>query len=231
MNHHATTDPSTVPPSGRDAVRAAGDGLTALGLVLVASGLWAGLAALEVLPPGTGSWWPVLLLAAAGWLAGRGRRSAAGTMAVVGTVLLVVTNVPGEYLWPASLIALGVLVIAGAARGRRLLHDFPGVSGIALFDDREVEVADGAPLQPLVAVFGETSADLHGLPAGDEVVNCVAVFGSTTLTVPRDVDVEVRPLAVFGDVRTPVPTTGTPARGVVRVRGTAVFGDVRIRRA
>lgn len=39
MNHHATTDPSTVPPSGRDAVRAAGDGLTALGLVL---GSWWG---------------------------------------------------------------------------------------------------------------------------------------------------------------------------------------------
>ena len=230
MNHGADTMTEREPFSGREAIRAAGDGLSAIGAGLVLVGLWRALIVLDVLPRSAGSWWPLALLAVAGWLTVRRRRAAATTLTLIGGSLLVILNVPGEYFWPSLLMLVGVAVIVGAIRGRRMIDDFPGISGVAMFSDRDFQVGHGDPVQPLVAVFGETSARLHGLTAPGDVVTCVSVFGSTTLTVPENVEVEIRPLAVFGDVRAPAPPVG-PAAGVVRVRGTAVFGDVRIRRA
>jgi hypothetical protein len=215
--------------SGREAVRAAGDSLTALGAVLVLLGLWRTGVVLGLLPEHLNRWWPVTLLVVAAWLVSRDRRAAATTMATIGTALLVIVAVPGEYFWPSLLMVVGALLIIATVRGRRFIDDFAGGSGIALFSDRDLDVAHGDPTQPVVAVFGESSARLHGPTLPDEVVTCVSVFGSTTLTVPYDVQVEICPLAVFGDVRAPAPAD-LPTRGVVRVRGTAVFGDVRIRR-
>lgn len=218
------------PVSGRDAVRAAGDGLSALGAVLVLLGLWRALLVLEVLPATAASWWPAVLVLVSVWLATRRRRGAAITLAALGTGLLVVTNVPGEFFGPALLITVGALVVLGTISGRRVMTDFPGVAGVALFSDREVQVAPGDPAQPLIAVFGAAESTLVGPGPQGDVVTCAAVFGSAKLTVPRDVVVAVSPLAVFGDVKTPPPPTGTPA-GTLRVRAMAVFGDVEVRRA
>jgi len=214
--------------SGPDTLDAAGDGLTALGAVLVLTGLWRALIVTAVLPPEAGSWWPTVLLATAGWLLVRGRRAPATTLALFGVGLLVIVNVPGEFFWPTLLIVAGVYAVAATLAGRTLGEGIPGGSGVALFSDRDLHVAAGQPVQPLIAVFGEVGAHLQG-PVPD-VVRCLAVFGSTTLTVPDDVAVQVRPTSVFGDVRSPAPPSG-PVRGTVRVRATSVFGDVRIRRA
>jgi len=213
---------------GPDTLDAAGDGLTALGAVLVLTGLWRALVVTSLLPAEAGSWWPTVLLATAAWLLARGRRGPATTLALLGAGLLVVVNVPSGYFWPTLLIIAGVYAVAMTLAGRNLGDDLPGGSGVALFSDRDLHVADGQPVQPLIAVFGEAGAQLQG-PVPD-VVRCLAVFGSTTLTVPDDVAVQVRPTSVFGDVRSPAPASG-PIRGTVRVRATSVFGDVRIRRA
>ncbi|MFA9432205.1 hypothetical protein [Egicoccus sp. AB-alg2] len=214
--------------SGAEALDAAGDGLSALGAILVLAGLWRALIVTAVLPAQAGTWWPLVIVLAGLWLASRGRRGPATTLVAIGVGLLVVLNVPGEFFWPSLLIVFGALAILGAVSGRRFVDDFPGAAGVALFSDRDVHVAPGDPAQPLVAVFGEAAAHLHG-PSQD-FVSCLAVFGSTTLTVPRDVVVEVRPTAVFGDVRSPAPPEG-PTNGTVQVRATSVFGDVRIQRA
>lgn len=214
--------------SGPDTLDAAGDGLTALGAVLVLTGLWRALVVTSVLPAEAGSWWPTVLLATAAWLLVRGRRGPATTLGMIGAGLLVVVNVPSGYFWPTLLIVAGVYAVAMTLAGRNLGDDLPGGSGVALFSDRDLHVAAGQPVQPLIAVFGETDARLQG-PVPD-VVRCLAVFGNTTLTVPDDVAVQVRPTSVFGDVRSPAPPAG-PIGGTVRVRATSVFGDVRIRRA
>jgi hypothetical protein len=220
-------------PVGRprmDPFRAAGDGLTALGAVFVLLGLFRAAIVLGLVPADAGSWWPAALLFVAAWLVARGLRAPAFTLTTIGTGLLIVTNVPGDYIWPALLIFVGVLLVAGTVTGRRLVADFPGIEGVAVFGDRDLRLAAGEPARPLVALFGETDGELVGPRADGESLRCLAVFGECTLTVPRDVAVEVSPLAVFGDVRTPEPPPG-PTTGRVRVRATAVFGDVRILRA
>ncbi|HSK24067.1 MAG TPA: hypothetical protein VK906_12860 [Egicoccus sp.] len=227
-------DATTSTPVSRrriDAFRAAGDGLSAIGAVLVLLGLFRALIVLDVVPDEAGSWWPAALLLVAAWLVTRGLRAPALTMGTIGTGLLIVTNVPGEYIWPALLIFLGVLLVGGTVTGRRWLADFPGIEGVAVFGDRDLRLAPGEPLRPLVALFGETEGELVGPRTDGESLRCLALFGECTLTVPRDLVVEVSPLAVFGDGRTPEPPTTAAAPGRVRVRATSVFGDVRILRA
>lgn len=220
---------TTVSRPGRDAFRAAGDGLTALGAVLVLLGVFRALIVLETVPDAVGSWWPALLVAVAVWLFVRGHRGPAATLGAIGVGLLVVTNVPGEYVWPALLIVAGVLLVLAATTGSRLLGGFPGIAGIALFTDRDVQLVPGEPSHPLIALFGEANGHLHGLGPEGDVVRCLAIFGEATLTVPHDIIVDVSPTAVFGDVRTPEPPTGRPD-GRVRVQAIAIFGDVRIQR-
>lgn len=230
MNGARPMTQTPAPRSGFEAVRAAGDSLSALGAVLVLLGVWRAVIVLSLVPAEAGPWWPGALVLVGGWLATRARGGAAITLTVIGAGLLVVTNVPGEYFGPALLITIGALVVLGTFSGRRLLNDFPGLSGVALFSDRDVQVAPDDPAQPLIALFGEAEADLRGRGPDGDVVTCMAVFGSARLTVARDLTVEVSPLAVFGDVKTPAPPTG-PSNGKVRVRAVAVFGDVSIRRA
>ena len=221
---------ATVTRPVSDAFRAAGDGLTALGAVLVLLGLFRALSVLDALPEAARSWWPAAFVVVALWLLARGHRGPAVTLGSIGAGLLIVTNVPGEYVWPALLIVVGALVVMGTVTGRRQVSNFPGIAGVALFTDRDVHLAPGEPSRPLIAVFGEANGLLHGPGPEGDVVRCLAIFGEATLTVPRHVIVDVSPTAVFGDVRTPEPPTATPA-GRVRVQATAVFGDVRIHRA
>lgn len=212
-----------------DAFRAAGDGLTALGAVLGLLGLFRALIVLDRLPDGVGSWWPAVLVVVAAWLLVRGHRGPAATLGTIGAGLLVVTSVPGEYVWPALLIVAGLLLVMAATTGSRLLAGLPGIAGIALFSDRDVQLVPGAPTQPLIALFGEVNGRMHGMDPEGSVVRCLAVFGEATLTVPHDIIVDVSPTAVFGDVRTPEPPT-SKSTGRVRVQATAIFGDVRIHR-
>lgn len=221
---------ATVSRPGSDAFQAAGDGLTALGGVLVLLGLFRTLIVLEVLPDTAGSWWPATFVIVALWLLARGHRRPAMTLGSIGAGLLLVTTVPGDYGWPSLLIVVGALVVMGTVTGQRLLSDFPSIAGVALFTDRDVHLAPGEPSRPLIAVFGEANGMLHGPGLEGDVVRCLAVFGEATLTVPPDVIVDVSPAAVFGDVRTPEPPTARPV-GRVRVQATAIFGDVRIHRA
>ena len=214
-----------------DAFRAAGDGLSAIGAVLVLLGLFRAAIVLEVVPAGAGSWWPAALLLVAAWMLTRGLSVPALTMGTIGTGLLVALNVPRAYVWPALLIFLGLVLVAGTVSGRRFTADVPGLEGVAVFGDRNLRLEPGEPLPPLVALLGEIDGELVGPRADGESLRCLALFGECTLTVPRDLVVEVSPLAVFGDVRTPEPPTTAPAPGRVRVRATSVFGDVRILRA
>lgn len=221
---------ATVSRSRPDDFRAAGDGLTALGALLVLLGLFRALIVLEALPETAAAWWPAHFIIVAMWMLARGHRGPAVTLGAIGAGLLIVSNVPAEYVWPALLIVVGALVLMGTITGRQLPSNFPGLASVALFTDRDIHLAPGGPSSPLIAVFGEANGMLPGPGAGRDVVRCIAIFGEATLTIPRDINLDVSPTAVFGDVRTPEPPTGTPA-GRVRVRATAVFGDVRIRRS
>lgn len=83
-----------------------------------------------------------------------------------------------------------------------------------------------------VAVFGECTLDLRDADFEDTEaqIDAVAVFGEVTVIVPRDLDVSLEGISVFGEKR--LQGVGAPRRGGPRlvVRAVATFGSVRVRR-
>lgn len=80
-----------------------------------------------------------------------------------------------------------------------------------------------------VAIFGDSTLDLRGATAGDEMLlTAVAGFGDVQVMVPAGSRVEVSGFALFGSKRSEV--AGDPAADgpVLRVRAWALFGNVRI---
>lgn len=202
-------------------------GMTLVGLVLVVLGVLRTLVVLEVLPEDAtavvGAGWPVLVVGAGVWSMTVGRRVTGAALALLGTVLLVATAVPAGVRLPVLLIGLGVLLLWASLGGRRWL--LGGV--IAVFKDVRASGPADEPARSYVAVFGESSGRIDAAAIGDELVECLGVFGDVEVQVPGDVAVELSETAVFGEVRSP----GPPTRAVtskVRVRATSVFGDVRL---
>jgi len=80
-----------------------------------------------------------------------------------------------------------------------------------------------------VAVFGDSTLDMRGAVAGDEIaISAVAGFGDVRVMVPAGSRVEISGLALFGSKRSEV--IGDPAAGgpIVRVKAWALFGDVKV---
>ncbi len=218
---------------GRDVQRRAGIGALVLGGLLLLVGTWSVLTQLQAVPQAAeravGDWWAAGLLVLAAALLARGERAIGGLLGVVAVVVLLTRHVPGDLVAPAILILSGVVVLSSATRARRWWSDG---SSTAFFGDRRVVLDPGSHRRSVLAVFGDTEARLDGADGGARVIDCLAVFGSVELTVPRDAAVHVREVAVFGDVTAPPPPAGPagPAGPAVSVRSIAVFGDVRLRR-
>ncbi len=223
-------------PRGREFAGAAArvqrplaSGLAVAGVALLLAGVVRFLLVLEVLPSEVGdalaTWWPLLLVLAGGWLAVAGRRLLGTATAVFGVLLLAPRVLPDGFTVPVLLIVLGLLVLLGAGGGRRWLLGSEGA--VALFDDVRSGTDGRPPARSYVAVFGESEGRIDPALCDEGPLECLAVFGDVTVTVPADVAIAVTETAVFGEVRTPPPPTGPP-RAVVAVRATAVFGDVRL---
>lgn len=211
--------------------RPVANALTVVGGALVVLGSWSILRAFGLVPTVVADivddWWPLVLVLGGGWLLARGRRASGTVLLVLGAVLLVISMIPRDLVGPVLLIGAGILLLLAATGGRRWLLGGPGV---ALFDDARTSRSDDEAARSFVAVFGESSGDIDAGVAEEGVVECLAVFGDVEVRVPRDVAVELRQTAVFGDVRAPQPPP-VPTVATVQVRATAVFGDVRIDRA
>jgi hypothetical protein len=218
------------PPPGRVFGRTTdGTAPIAVGAALSVAAVLLLLRALEVLPATVlgviGDWWPVTLVAAGAWLVLTGRKATGLLVTAAGIIPLVGTHLRDDLVGPFLLILAGVVVLALAVGGNRLLGASPG--GIALFGDVHRDLDLEGTTASLVGALGDVDATVSTERGGD--VECLAIFGTVEVAVPADVSVVVRETAVFGDVRSPGPARGE-ARAEVGVTATAVFGDVRIRR-
>ncbi|MDI9523882.1 MAG: hypothetical protein QM218_00070 [Candidatus Cloacimonadota bacterium] len=77
------------------------------------------------------------------------------------------------------------------------------------------------------SVFGSQTVDLTGLAPDSKPLEITAVFGSSYVKLPNDIEFEIQPTAVFGSaIVPPKPTLDKPTIGKVKIEATAVFGKV-----
>ncbi|HPH61178.1 MAG: cell wall-active antibiotics response protein [Candidatus Cloacimonetes bacterium] len=103
-----------------------------------------------------------------------------------------------------------------------------------LFGDWSSHHKDGSRVSFVTAgsdeytsVFGSQTVDLTGLDPDSPPLEITAVFGSSYVKLPNDIDFKIHPTAVFGSAI--VPTLASPAQpplGTVKIEANAVFGKI-----
>lgn len=201
-----------------------------IGLALVVLGAWLALERAAVLDTDVAAlatrWWPLALIAVGAVLLVR-RRVLTGLLALLaGAAALAIIHLPGELIAPVVLITVGLLLVLATISTTTRLGG-RGAAGTALLSDVDGELAIGNRERRVLAILSDVDVAATRVGARG-ALECVALFGSVSVTVPPEVDVALRETAVFGDVHAPsaapAPTRTLPVSAV------AVFGDVALRR-
>ena len=75
------------------------------------------------------------------------------------------------------------------------------------------------------AVFASQTVDLTNLAPDSKPLEITAVFGSSYVKLPNDIDFEIQPTAVFGSaVVPPKPLMAKAPLGAVKIEANAIFG-------
>lgn len=229
------------------------------GALLVVGVAWIlDLQGYTVFPGGFGTWWPLIIVtwgivSLVTWPYWR-----AGPILIIGVGVLLqawqlgyLPENTGDYIVPVALVAIAIIILAGAGRRRRwraqdsrphdwrhhdARHASPTRSGgreeVAIFSDVRANVdADDYKGGEFTAVFGNLLVDMSRarLAPDGASIKATGVFGSVEVRVPTEWRVEINGTRVFGDLRD--DTTHPPAGPVLRVEAAPVFGNVRIANA
>jgi hypothetical protein len=139
---------------------------------------------------------------------------------------------------PVALIVVGLLVVSRArqAPGGSSTRAGSGINQMAIFGGIERRLPAGSFAGGQVtAVFGGVDLDLSAcrLEGGEARLDAWCVFGGAEIRVPRDWEVVVGLLPIFGgcSVKDPDTEEGRPSGGRLILNGLALFGGVEVRRA
>ncbi|QIB74065.1 cell wall-active antibiotics response protein [Halogeometricum borinquense] len=134
--------------------------------------------------------------------------------------------------WPVLVIAFGLSVVAGQYRSPPVATDDSYDSLFAAFGGAERRNTSKTFVgADLTAVFGGVELDLRDADITDRParINAVALFGGADVIVPRDWNVQMDVLAVFGDASDDRPRRETQHEAVdVVVTGFTAFGGVSV---
>jgi cell wall-active antibiotic response 4TMS protein YvqF len=237
--HH----PSFLRPRGSERVLDLGRLL--LGLTVVTLGVLLLLDSAGTLDAGQAidDFWPLLLVAAGlltlaerppslvrGWL-----------LTGIGVLLLlftadVVDQSAWDYVWPALIIGVGLLIVARWA-GRTIPSSESGedvIRATAVFGGPKL-VSTTQHLQGawLTAIFGGVTLDLRDARPAPEgaSVNATVAFGGVDLLVPKGWRISVRSTPIFGglDDKTDHSEPPAPDAPTLHVDALTVFGGVEIK--
>lgn len=151
-------------------------------------------------------------------------------------------------LWPLLLILFGIHILLNVRKIKPSHHfheSMPGVTKERITDDfiNEVAVFSGSKKSissdsfkggKITTVFGGAEIDLTDckLAEGDNILEITALFGGTTLFIPRDwkVIVKVSPLfGGFSDSRRKDPSIVFSNERVLYIKGFLMFGGGEIK--
>jgi hypothetical protein len=187
-----------------------------------------------------GDWWPVAIIAVGLAQLVAHPRSPVGPLIVtgIGTVLLLtklelISPAVEDYLWPAALVVLGLVILlrwpgrqAASGTGDEV------VRASALFGSHEV-VVNSKRFRggSATAIFGGVVVDLRGadLDADGATLAVMALFGGVEILVPRGWRVEASGTPIFGGLSNKVearPANDAPRLGIDVM---AIFGGVDIK--
>ena len=166
-------------------------------------------------------------------------------IAIAGTfflrnVGLVPDGVIGTW-WPVFVILFGVLVMVSRSRRRQRIQ-LEGVGGlgevsvVSVFgsDDRRISTDRFAGAE-VVAVFGDARLDLTeaGLGTRPAILEVTSAFGDAEIRVPREWNVRIDTMSIFGSVRDRRPDHGgveaSDSELDAIITGVALFGDIELR--
>jgi len=134
--------------------------------------------------------------------------------------------------WPVLVILFGLSVVLGRLRGRAVAVDDEYVSTLAIFGGRDQRAtARTFAGADLTALFGGVDLDLRETEVTDRParVNAVALFGGVEVVVPREWNVRMDVLPVFGGAEDERPHRVEEHEDVdLVVTGFAAFGGVSV---
>ena len=140
--------------------------------------------------------------------------------------------------WPVIIIMIGLSLIFGTMRFKKH-HMYNSAStsedifeDLAIFGGGERKIlSQDFKGGNIVAVFGGSKLDLTQakLAEGTSVIEMVAVFGGSSLTVPADWNVRVEVLNIFGGFVDKRNTSQIDHSKTLIIKGVAIFGGGEIR--
>lgn len=183
-----------------------------------------------------GTWWPaVVILAGVLTFAANPRHwPVALIITAVGTAFLL-SNLgvvdAGEFIIPAAIIGVGLLVLFGRGMGSRTeagdrVNSFNVFSGSELASHSK-QFQGGS----ISAIFGGAEVDLRdAAPAADAQLDVFTAFGGVELKVPEGWQVAVKGLPLFGGIENAtVKDTLTADAPKLSVSATVLFGGLEIK--
>jgi hypothetical protein len=182
------------------------------------------------------TWWPaVVILAGLLTLAANPRHwPVALVITAVGTAFLL-SNLEivdiGQFIIPAAIIAVGLLVIFGRGLGSRTeagdrVNSFNVFSGSELASHSK-QFSGGS----VSAIFGGAEVDLRdAAPAPDARLDVFTAFGGVEVSVPQGWQVDVRGLPLFGGIENATAKDPVaPDAPRLSVSATVLFGGLEIK--
>jgi hypothetical protein len=182
------------------------------------------------------TWWPaVVILAGLVTLAANPRHwPVALIITAVGTAFLLsnlgIVDI-GQFIIPAAIIAVGLLVIFGRGLGSRTeagdrVNSFNVFSGSELASHSK-QFQGGS----VSAIFGGAEVDLRDAePAPDAQLDVFTAFGGVELKVPEGWEVAVKGLPLFGGIENvTVKDTVAADAPKLTVSATVLFGGLEVK--
>jgi hypothetical protein len=182
------------------------------------------------------TWWPaVLILAGVLTLAANPRHwPVALIIAAVGTAFLLsnlgIVDI-GDFIIPAALILVGLLVLFGRGLGSRT-ETGDKVNSFNVFSGSEIashskEFQGGS----ISAIFGGAEVDLRdALPTPDARLDIFTAFGGVEVKVPDGWQVEVKGLPLFGGIENATAKEAVAANAPrLSISATVLFGGLEIK--
>jgi len=137
------------------------------------------------------------------------------------------------YLWPLILIFIGLTFIFSQVKREKPSHSNQSIQAFSLFSGTEVRSRskkfEGGSA---TAIFGGSEIDLRDAIISDAgaTLDLSTIFGGITIYVPRNVQVEVTGIPIFGgwENKTREHVVDNEELPILRVNCLTVFGGVEI---
>ena len=208
------------------------------GLLIVAVGTVLLLDNAGVLDAGEifGTWWPAILILAGTLTFAANPRHWPVALIITGVgVAFLLSNLDivdlGDFIIPAVIILVGLLVLFGRGLGART-EAGDRVNSFNVFSGSEI-ASHSKQFQGgnITAVFGGAEVDLRDtLPAAGAELDVFAAFGGVEVTVPQGWNVVTRGLPLFGGIENATAKDPVPADApTLAINATVLFGGLEIK--